>query len=76
MAIGSRMDPLNFAGLFGGNVMRQFPVRLDYAHPTNASVWACRAMEMAAAGVEVPGDAVDFTLEGGGRGAAQRRRLV
>src|SRR4029079_13315486 len=32
----NNMDPLNFAGLIGGNVMRQFQVRLDYAHPDTA----------------------------------------
>src|SRR5436190_1413189 len=66
--IGSPMDPLNFAGLFGGNVMQQFPVRLDYAHPTNAFRLGMPAMEMNVDGVEIPGAAVAFKLEGGGRG--------
>src|SRR4051812_34632160 len=29
-ATSGSMDPLNFAGLLGGNVMQQFPIRLDY----------------------------------------------
>ena len=65
--IGSPMDPLNFAGLFGGNVMQQFPVRLDYAHPSTAFRLGMPAMEMNVDGVEVPGAAVAFKLEGGGR---------
>ena len=52
------MDPLNFAGLLGGNVMRQFSVRFDYAHPDRAFRLGMPAMEMATDGVETPGDAV------------------
>jgi hypothetical protein len=65
---GNSMDPLNFAGLLGGNVMQQFPVRLDYANPDRAFRFGMPAMEMPADGVEVPGASVAFTLEGGGRG--------
>ncbi len=67
----SGMDPLNFAGLLGGNVMRQFQVRLDYAHPDHAFRLGMPAMEMPAEGVEIPGNAVAFSLEGGGRGTFQ-----
>jgi hypothetical protein len=69
VSIGSPMDPLNFAGLFGGNVMRQFTVRLDYAHPELAFRLGKPSMEMATEGVEVPGTAVSFHLQGGGRGS-------
>jgi hypothetical protein len=62
------MDPLNFAGLLGGNVMQQFPVRLDYANPDRAFRFGMPAMEMPTDGVEVPGASVAFNLEGGGRG--------
>jgi len=65
--LGSPMDPLNFAGLFGGNVMRQFTVRLDYAHPDLAFRLGKPSMEMATDGVEVPGAAIPFSLQGGGR---------
>jgi hypothetical protein len=64
----SGMDPLNFAGLLGGDVMQQFPIRLDYANPDLALRLGMPAMEMATDGVEVPGTSVAFTLEGGGRG--------
>jgi hypothetical protein len=60
------MDPLSFAGLFGGNVMRQFSVRLDYAHPDRAFRLGMPAMEMSVDGVETPGASAAFTLEGGG----------
>ena len=62
------MDPLNFAGLLGGNVMRQFMVRFDYAHPDHAFRLGMPPMEMATDGVETPGNSADFTLEGGGLG--------
>ena len=62
------MDPLNFAGLLGGNVMLQFQVRLDYAHPDHAFRLGMPDMEMAADGVETPGTSIAFALEGGGRG--------
>lgn len=65
---GGGMDPLGFAGLFGGNVMRQFTVRLDYAHPDLAFRLGMPSMEPAVDGVEVPGAAISFTLQGGGRG--------
>jgi hypothetical protein len=68
VSIGSPMDPLNFAGLFGGDVMRQFTVRLDYAHPDLAFRLGKPSMEMATDGVEVPGAAIHFGLQGGGRG--------
>lgn len=68
MQIGSSMDPLNFAGLFGGNVMQQFAIRLDYAHPDLAFRIGTPPMEMATDGVETPGDAVSFSLQGGGAG--------
>jgi hypothetical protein len=67
-ATNSSMDPLNFAGLLGGNVMQQFPVRLDYANPDRALRLGMPAMEAPTDGVENPGTAVDFNLEGGGRG--------
>src|SRR5215471_3021498 len=65
---GGGMDPLGFAGLFGGEVMRQFTVRLDYANPTLAFRLGRPSMEPAVDGVEVPGAAIGFTLQGGGRG--------
>ena len=65
---GGTMDPLNFAGLLGGNVMQQFEVRLDYAHPDLAFRLGMPPMEMPTDGVEVPGDAVTFSLQGGGPG--------
>jgi len=65
---GNDMDPLNFAGLLGGNVMQQFQVRLDYAHPDRAFRLGMPEMEMAAEGVETPGTSIAFNLEGGGRG--------
>jgi hypothetical protein len=68
MSIGGAMDPLAFAGLFGGNVMRQFTVRLDYAHPDLAFRLGMPSMEPAVDGVETPGAAISFTLQGGGRG--------
>ena len=66
---GGGMDPLNFAGLIGGNVMQQFPVRLDYAHPDRAFRLGMPAMEMPTDGVEIPGTSITFNLEGGGRGS-------
>jgi hypothetical protein len=63
------MDPLNFAGLLGGNVMQQFPIRLDYANPDRALRFGMPAMEMGTDGVETPGAAIAFNLEGGGRGS-------
>jgi len=69
--IGSDMDPLNFAGLFGGNVMKQFAVRLDYAHPDRAFRLGMPPMEMPTDGVEVPGASWSFKLEGGGNGLFQ-----
>src|SRR6478609_4490245 len=68
MAFGAGMDPLNFAGLLGGNVMRQFMVRFDYAHPDHAFRLGMPPMEMATDGVETPGNSANFTLEGGGLG--------
>jgi hypothetical protein len=65
---GGGMDPLNFAGLLGGNVMRQFSVRFDYANPDRAFRLGMPEMEMETTGVEVPGSTVAFNLEGGGRG--------
>jgi hypothetical protein len=67
----SSMDPLNFAGLLGGNVMLQFQVRLDYARPDRAFRLGMPDMEMPAEGVETPGTSVAFALEGGGRGTFQ-----
>jgi hypothetical protein len=68
MSFGGGMDPLNFAGLLGGNVMRQFMVRFDYAHPDHAFRLGMPPMEMATDGVETPGNSIDFALEGGGLG--------
>jgi len=68
MQIGSSMDPLNFAGLFGGNVMQQFVIRLDYANPDRAFRIGTPPMEMPTDGVETPGTAVTFGLQGGGAG--------
>ena len=65
---GGGMDPLNFAGLLGGNVMRQFSVRFDYANPDRAFRLGMPEMEMETTGVETPGTAVAFNLEGGGLG--------
>jgi hypothetical protein len=68
LSFGGGMDPLNFAGLLGGNVMREFMVRFDYAHPDHAFRLGMPPMEMATDGVETPGNSADFTLEGGGLG--------
>jgi len=65
---GGGMDPLGFAGLFGADVMRQFTVRLDYANPDLAFRLGMPSMEPAVDGVEVPGAAIPFSLQGGGRG--------
>jgi hypothetical protein len=76
VSIGSNMDPLAFAGLFGGNVMRQFTVRLDYANPQLAFRLGMPSMEPAVEGVEVPGAAIPFKLEGGGRGQVPGGQVV
>jgi hypothetical protein len=68
MSFSGTMDPLNFAGLLGGQLMRQFAARLDYAHPDAAFRLGTPPMEMATDGVETPGNATDFTLQGGGLG--------
>jgi hypothetical protein len=68
MSFGGGMDPLHFAGLLGGSVMRQFEVRFDYANPNMAFRLGAPPMEMATDGVEVPGTTTSFTLEGGGLG--------
>ena len=65
---GGGMDPLNFAGLLGGNVMQQFSVRFDYANPDRAFRLGMPEMEMETTGVATPGTAVMFNLEGGGLG--------
>jgi hypothetical protein len=65
------MDPLAFAGLLGGNVMRQFSVQLDYADPMRAFRLGMPPMDTNPPGVEIPGATVGFTLEGGGRGQIQ-----
>ena len=70
---GSGMDPLNFAGLLGGNVMRQFPVRWTTRIPIARFVSACRRWRWRPSGVEVPGTAVAFNLEGGGLGKFEDR---
>jgi hypothetical protein len=67
-ATGGGMDPLNFAGLLGGNVMQQFSVRFDYANPDRAFRLGMPEMEMERTGVTTPGTAIPFNLEGGGRG--------
>jgi hypothetical protein len=68
MSFGGGMDPLNFAGLLGGNVMRQFMVRFDYAHPDRAFRLGMPSMEMVTEGVATPGSTADFALQGGGLG--------
>ncbi len=65
------MDPLAFAGLLGGNVMRQFSVQFNYADPTHAFRLGMPPMDTSPPGVELPGTNVGFTLEGGGRGQIQ-----
>lgn len=65
------MDPLAFAGLLGGNVMRQFSVQFNYADPARAFRLGMPPMDPSPPGVEVPGASVSFTLEGGGRGQIQ-----
>ena len=72
---GGGMDPLNFAGLLGGNVMRQFSVRFDYAHPDRAFRLGMPEMEMETTRVETPGTAIAFNLEGGGRGRFENEVL-
>ena len=73
---GGGMDPLNFAGLLGGNVMRQFSVRFDYANPDHAFRLGMPEMQMATTGVETPGTAVTFNLEGGGLGRFENEVLT
>jgi hypothetical protein len=68
MSFSGTMDPLNFAGLLGGQLMRQFAARLDYANPNTALRLGTPPMEMATDGVEMPGTTADFTLQGGGLG--------
>jgi hypothetical protein len=46
--------------------MRQFSVRLDYAHPDRAFRLGMPAMELPVDGVETPGASAAFRLEGGG----------
>ena len=65
------MDPLAFAGLLGGNVMRQFSMQLNYADPTQAFRLGMPPMDTSPPGVEIPGASIGFTLEGGGRGQVQ-----
>jgi hypothetical protein len=65
------MDPLAFAGLLGGNVMRQFSMQLNYADPTHAFRLGMPPMDTSPPGVEIPGTSIGFTLEGGGRGQIQ-----
>jgi hypothetical protein len=72
---GGGMDPLNFAGLLGGNVMRQFSVRFDYAHPDRAFRLGMPEMEPETTGVEMPGTAIAFNLEGGGLGRFENEVL-
>jgi hypothetical protein len=72
---GGGMDPLNFAGLLGGNVMQQFSVRFDYANPDRAFRLGMPEMEMETTGVETPGTAVTFNLEGGGLGRFENEIL-
>jgi hypothetical protein len=76
VSIGGNMDPLALAGLFGGNVMRQFTVRLDYANPSLAFRLGMPSMEPAVSGVEVPGAAIPFKLEGGGRGRVPSGEII
>jgi hypothetical protein len=65
------MDPLAFAGLLGGNVMRQFSVQFNYADPARAFRLGMPPMDTSPPGVEIPGASVGFVLEGGGRGQIQ-----
>jgi len=75
-SFGGGMDPLNFAGLLGGDVMRQFMMRIDYANPDRAFRLGMPPMEMATDGVETPGNSVGFTLQGGGLGRLDNGEVV
>jgi len=56
-------DPLPAGGLVGGNLLRQFSAQFDYRDQT------LRIGDgTSPSGVETPGGAVNFTLQGGGRG--------
>jgi len=75
-SFGGGMDPLNFAGLLGADVMRQFLVRIDYAHPESAFRLGMPPTEMATEGVETPGNSLTFTLQGGGLGKLDNGEVV
>jgi hypothetical protein len=76
MSFNSGMDGTNFAGLLGGQVMKQFAARFDYAHPDAAFRLGTPPMEMATDGVETPGNSVSFTLQGGGLGKLQSGDII
>jgi hypothetical protein len=75
-SFGGGMDPLNFAGLLGADVMRQFMVRIDYAHPESAFRLGMPPMEIVTDGVETPGNSLSFTLQGGGLGKLDNGEVV
>ena len=54
--------------IVGGNLMREFPVQLDYSEREPSRAFRLGESNMAAVGVEQPGGSVSFTLEGGGMG--------
>lgn len=61
------MDALGFGGILGGDVMRQFPVQLDYAAPMMEGFCLGCTASTTRTDVQLPGDVVPFALKGGGR---------
>jgi hypothetical protein len=62
------LDSSNVPEIVGGNLMRQFPVQIDYSERDPSRAFRLGASNMTATGVEMPGGTVMFTLQGGGRG--------
>jgi hypothetical protein len=54
--------------IVGGNLMREFPVQLDYSERDPSRAFRLGESNMTSTGVEEPGGSVTFTLEGGGVG--------
>jgi hypothetical protein len=61
------MDEIGFAGILGGNVMRQFSVQLDYAAPSGHG-FCLGCTSGPRDDVESPGASVGFSLKGGANG--------
>lgn len=54
--------------IVGGNLMRAFPVQLDYSERDPSRAFRLGDSNMMTTGAEQPGGSVPFTLEGGGTG--------